>query len=843
MRLMQSIRRLPNPPYSRQPRCRNVASIAVPNPTSKYYTFTFDELGRKTSETYPLDYSGTTRTETYHYDVANHLDWYKNPSGQTKTLTYDNRGRLTDTSWTNDPTKGATGPAVHISYDSTRPTGITTSAYTVAGITLPATTLGFGYDEANNRTFEDQTITGLPTRRVQTLPDADGSRKSLVVSTGGTTNFANNFEYTNRNELRNINNGASGNGQPLFTYSYDASGNVTQRQGRTLSGDTTTTVYDAINRATDCTHAINGTNFSASHYDYSKLGNLKDVIRGSSAYEDGKGDYFNAYDDGNELTAAIYSAASSTDPNPGKTISYGVLNKRRDSMTVTDNTVTPSTTNSYVYVHNDPNQYSKIVVNGTDRLMQYDYDFNLISYNGWTYSYDAENRLVSVGGSHSATFAYDAVGRCVRRIIDNATTVLTYDQWTPVVEWDANGNSVATNAYGARGDEILSRAAGSTQLFYKSDPMGNVRFLLNGSGTIVEKYIYDAFGLPTITQFNGSQPTNNRFMFSGREYFPSLGLYDMRNRIYDPLMGRFYQTDPIGFAGDPTNLYRFCGNNPLLGGDPTGLQNTDARSMTLSIGSDFEIGGGGIFSDGSGGSDLFNDPIGYSSIPWSSYADTSIYVMGMGGAAFATPVSSAIFVGNPTNASAVTADSSFASWRIAADHMVRQICDAISRVGEDLGVTQNDLDALAAMPMSNTILEAGQLLERAPALMGRVARIGRTEALTQRASFGAKYVLPSDRTAVNAFTRTAMADFRASGGKIINLSQAGKNYGRYNLVDNVIELYPGRRLDTLVEELVHFRQAQQYGLMGKSIPWTTRSLLEADAQDQLLQLGFRPFKP
>jgi len=571
----------------------NVVSIAVPNPTSKYYTFTFDELGRKTSETYPLDYSGTTRTETYHYDVANHLDWYRNPAGQTKTLTYDNRGRLTDTSWTNDPTKGATGPAVHISYDSTRPTGITTTAYTVAGITLPATTLGFGYDEANNRTYEDQTITGLPTRRVQTLPDADGSRKSLVVSTGGTTNFANNFEYTNRNELRNINNGASGNGQPLFTYSYDASGNVTQRLGRTLSGDTTTTVYDAINRATDCTHAINGTNFSASHYDYSKLGNLKDVIRGSSAYEDGKGDYFNAYDDGNELTAALYSAASSADPNPGKSVSYGVLNKRRDSMTVTDNTVTPSTTNSYVYVHNDLNQYSKIVVNGTDRLLQHDYNFNLTSYNGWTYSYDAENRLVSVGGSHNATFAYDAVGRCVRRLIDNATTVLTYDQWTPVVEWDGSGNLVATNVYGLGDDEILYRLAGPTQTYYKSDPMGNVRFLLNGNGAVIEKCTYDAFGSPTITQFNGSQPTGNRFMFSGREFFSSLGLYDFRNRIYDPVMGRFYQTDPIGFEGDPTNLYRFCGNNPLLGGDPIGLDGLDTGSP-LSFD---QFGGSGEFSD------------------------------------------------------------------------------------------------------------------------------------------------------------------------------------------------------------------------------------------------------
>lgn len=596
----------------------NVTWIIVPN--NKTYSFTYDELNRKTSETYPIDYSGTTRTETYTYDVANHLHTYINPAGQTKTLIYDNRGRLTDTSWTNDPTKGATGPSVHIGYDSTRPTGITTSAYTVAGINFPGTSLGFGYDEANNKIYEDQAVSGLPTRRVQTLPDADGSRKSLIVSTNGSTNFANNFEYTSRNELRNINNGVSGNTQPLFTYSYDASGNVMQRLGRTLQGDTTSMLYDALNRATDCTHSINGTNFSVSHYDYTKLGNLKDVIRNSSPYEDGKGDYFSGYNSTNELTAILYAATGPTDPNPAKSVSYSVVNNRRDAMTVTNNTVVPHTTTTTTYVHNDLNEYNKITVNGADQFLQYDNNFNLTSYNGWTYGYDAENRLSSASANgHSAQFLYDAVGRCVRRTIDGTTTVLTYDQWTPIVEWSSTGNLVATNIYGLGDDEILYRSAGSTQLYYKSDPMGNVRFVLKADGTVAEKYTYDAFGQPTITQLNGNPATNNRFMFGGREYFSSLGLYDLRNRVYDPVMGRFYQTDPIGLAGDPTNLYRFSGNNPLLGGDPTGLQDSDVGDWWS-----FEFGGGGVSFDWSGGSssDLFGDSVIYSTIPWSSYSDT-----------------------------------------------------------------------------------------------------------------------------------------------------------------------------------------------------------------------------
>src|ERR1043166_8462079 len=96
---------------------------------------------------------------------------------------------------------------------------------------------------------------------------------------------------------------------------------------------------------------------------------------------------------------------------------------------------------------------------------------------------------------------------------------------------------------------------GSAEYYYRSDAMGNVKFILDGNGNGLERYNYDAFGLATISDWNAKNQLytsniGNRFMFSGREYFSELGLYDMRNRVYDPVMGRFFQTDPIGFQGD-----------------------------------------------------------------------------------------------------------------------------------------------------------------------------------------------------------------------------------------------------------------------------------------------------
>ncbi|GAT32522.1 hypothetical protein TSACC_2921 [Terrimicrobium sacchariphilum] len=105
---------------------------------------------------------------------------------------------------------------------------------------------------------------------------------------------------------------------------------------------------------------------------------------------------------------------------------------------------------------------------------------------------------------------------------------------------------------------------------------------------------------------------------------------------------------------------------------------------------------------------------------------------------------------------------------------------------------------------------------------------------------GARYVLPKDRTAVNEFVRTTLADFRANGGIIRNIKTPQTFFGRYHSKNNIIELAPGRGLDTLVEELIHYRQAQEDNLVGRlSFPGMPNRY-EADAVDRLIELGFIP---
>ena len=48
------------------------------------------------------------------------------------------------------------------------------------------------------------------------------------------------------------------------------------------------------------------------------------------------------------------------------------------------------------------------------------------------------------------------------------------------------------------------------------------------------------------------------------------GLYYMRARYYDPVVGRFISEDPIGFAGRDVNLYAYVSGNPVNYIDPDG---------------------------------------------------------------------------------------------------------------------------------------------------------------------------------------------------------------------------------------------------------------------------------
>ena len=104
-----------------------------------------------------------------------------------------------------------------------------------------------------------------------------------------------------------------------------------------------------------------------------------------------------------------------------------------------------------------------------------------------------------------------------------------------------------------------------TKYYYHFDGLGSVAAVSDETGGVAERYSYDVFGEP-----NRVSDVNNPYMFTARRYDPETANYYYRARYYKPSIGRFLQTDPIGYYGG-LNLYLYVLNNPVILIDPVGL--------------------------------------------------------------------------------------------------------------------------------------------------------------------------------------------------------------------------------------------------------------------------------
>ena len=537
--------------------------------------FGYDSFGRKTTGHTTRDGGVTWDVTQWAYDPASGVNVSKTyADGSQIAYAYTDNGNKTRTTWARGAWKQNAYNARNLVSGTTySEAGTPSVAYAyedsgnVASATLSdGTAYAYGYDDRLLNTNESVVVGGEAFALNRTF---DGFRRELETSVI-ITNVAYSAKvrsYDSENRICGYAfTNAAGRGMSV-TLAYDGSyltnmtyalpggvlfsAELTRESGRkelvtrrdyVFGGQSTfwySTEYDLLGRPTNATDSVS----LVREWLYNRRSELATASIGTNLYA-------YAYDSiGNRLWSAENAATNA-------------------------------------YTANSLNQYTSVA---SSTNLVYDADGNLTNDGIFSYSYDAENRLVAayplspVVGSLAVLNRYDHKHRRVQQIVKHydGTTWGTIETHTFV--WDgnnivlekiafANGTTRMCEYFWGMDKSGTEQGAGGVEgllavsidgVFYIPcyDHNGNIFLYVSENGSIAAQYTYDPYG--NITDMSGALATQFSFGFSTKYHDREIGLVSYQRRFYRPDLGRWLNRDPIEERGGE-NLYAFCNNAPMF---------------------------------------------------------------------------------------------------------------------------------------------------------------------------------------------------------------------------------------------------------------------------------------
>jgi RHS repeat-associated protein len=381
--------------------------------------------------------------------------------------------------------------------------------------------------------------------------------------------------------------------------------------------------YDPLNRVTQLTQGGTGVSPKLVQFSYNEVGQLATIARfadlvatqlvARSTYDyDGAGRLVSLAHATSTATLASYTfgydavgqITHRTDPDGVATFTYD----KTGQITSVIDTDPRDPSRTYAWNANGNPTGGGRTIGPSNRLLAdanftytYDNEGNLITRTDRatgavrTFEWDYHNQLAKVTDRNAAgtptqvvRYVYDALGRRIAKAVDptplDATdavvTHFVYDRSDVLLEFlDDDGSGpdapVLSMRYldGPAIDQVLAQEnyrepeASLRVLWLLPDQLGSTRDLVDSTGTVRDHITYDPFGR---VLFQSNPAVTTRYLFTGREFDREMGLYYYRARYFDPATGRFLSEDPERFNRGDLSWYRYVGNDPLRGLDPSG---------------------------------------------------------------------------------------------------------------------------------------------------------------------------------------------------------------------------------------------------------------------------------